>query len=174
MFNICLLRRHLYTIQWHMTTLWYRSWLFGSFAMTPIAVMNRIFHSEMAVTARACGTCTQFKTKHQSKHQRVLPAYMALHKIVGYLTVIINVFGFYSHWRVWYKSEKAFGMCSKWHYTTRGLAYGDMTTSPDGLVVMSPSANLPRCVMAFWTHAHAFSLYKCSYIKNVLLETEHS
>ena len=98
--NICLLRRHLYTIQWHMTTLWYRSWLFGSFAMTPIAVMNRIFHSEMAVTARACGTCTQFKTKHQSKHQRVLPAYMALHKIVGYLTVITNVFGFYSHWKV--------------------------------------------------------------------------
>ena len=73
--------------------------------------------------------------------------------------VLINVFGFYSHWKVWYKSEKAFGMCSEWHYTTRGLAYGDMTTRPDGLVVMSPSANLPRCVMPFWTHAHAFSLY---------------
>ena len=69
------------------------------------------------------------------------------------------MFGFYSHWKVWYKSEKAFGMCSEWHYTTRGLAYGDMTTRPDGLVVMSPSANLPRCVMPFWTHAHAFSLY---------------
>ena len=24
---------------------------------------------------------------------------------------------------------------------------------------MSPSPNLPRCVMPFWTHAHAFSLY---------------
>ena len=59
------------------------------------------------------------------------------------------VFGFYSHSKVWYKSKKAFGMCSEWHYTTRGLAYGDM----------SPSANLPRCVMPFWTHAHAFSLY---------------
>ena len=34
-----------------------------------------------------------------------------------------------------------------------------MTTRPDGLVVMSPSANLPRCVMPFWTYAHAFSLY---------------
>ena len=42
------------------------------------------------------------------------------------------VFGFYSHWKVWYKSEKAFGMCSEWHYTTRGLAYGDMTTRPTG------------------------------------------
>ena len=42
------------------------------------------FFSEMAVTARASGACTQFKTKHQSKHQRVLPAYMALHKIAGY------------------------------------------------------------------------------------------
>ena len=39
------------------------------------------FYSEMAVTARAGGECTQLKTKHQSKHQRVLPAYMALHKI---------------------------------------------------------------------------------------------
>ena len=34
--------------------------------------MNRIFHSKMAVTARGGGACTQFKTKHQSKHQRVL------------------------------------------------------------------------------------------------------
>ena len=42
------------------------------------------------------------------------------------------VFGFYSHWKVWYKGEKAFGMCSEWHYTTRGLAYGDMTTRPTG------------------------------------------
>ena len=42
------------------------------------------------------------------------------------------VFGFYSHWKVWYKSEKAFGMCSEWHFTTRGLAYGDMTTRPTG------------------------------------------
>ena len=29
--NIWLLRRHLYTIQCHMTTLWYRSWLFWQF-----------------------------------------------------------------------------------------------------------------------------------------------
>ena len=42
------------------------------------------------------------------------------------------VFGFYSHWKVWYKSEKAFGMCSEWHFTTRGLAYGDITTRPTG------------------------------------------
>ena len=42
------------------------------------------------------------------------------------------VFGFYSHWKVWYKSEKAFGMCSEWHYTTQGLAYGDMTARPTG------------------------------------------
>ena len=47
--------------------------------LTDPAVMNRIFHSEMEVTARAGGACTQFKTKHQSKHQLVLPANMALH-----------------------------------------------------------------------------------------------
>ena len=35
----------------------------------------RFFSCEMAVTAcAACGTCTQFKTKHQSKRQRVIPA----------------------------------------------------------------------------------------------------
>ena len=87
------------------------------------------------------------------------------------------MFGFYSHWKVWYKSEKAFGMCSEWHYTTRGLAYGDMTTRPDGLVVMSPSANLPRCVMPFWTHAHAFSLYYViitSYVHWVDVFVSHS
>ena len=56
---------------------------FWQFWLTALAVMNRIFHSKMAVTARAGGACTQFKTKHPSKLQRVLPAYMALHKIAG-------------------------------------------------------------------------------------------
>ena len=48
-------------------------------------------------------------------------------------------------------------MSSGWHYTTRGLAYRNMTTNEGGLV--SPYANLPRGVMPFWTHAHALSLY---------------
>ena len=120
--------------------------------------MNRNFHSELAVTARAGGTCTQFK-----QNTRANISVFCLHMWPSIRSRAINgfnnVFGFYSHWKVWYKSEKAFGMCSEWHYTTRGLAYGDMTTRPDGLVVMSPSANLPCCVMPFWTHAHAFSLY---------------
>ena len=104
---------------------------FGTFNWL-IAVMNRIFHSEMAVTARAGGACTQFKTKHQSKRQRVLPSYMALQKSQAINGFDKCVFGFYSHWKVWHKSKKAFGMCSDWHYTTRGLAYGDMTTRPTG------------------------------------------
>ena len=40
--------------------------------------------------------------------------------------------------------------------------------SPYGLVVMSPSANLPRCVMPFWTHAKcllAFISYLPMWIK---------
>ena len=81
--NLCLLRRHLYTIQCHVTKLWYRSWLFGTFNWPCLPSWIGIFHSEMAVTARAGLACTQFKTKHQSKRQRVLPAYMALHKIAG-------------------------------------------------------------------------------------------
>ena len=80
----------------------------------------------------------------------------------------MNVFGAYSHWKVRYKSEKAFSMCSKWHYTTRGWAYGDMTTRPDGLVAIPPSANIRRCVMPLWTHGHAFSLYKTSLLTPLL------
>ena len=40
-----------------------------------------------------------------------------------------------------------------------GIGVWRHENSSYGLVVMSPSANLPRCVMPFWTHAHAFSLY---------------
>ena len=40
-----------------------------------------------------------------------------------------------------------------------GIGVWRHDNSPYGLVVMSPSANLPRCVMPFWTHGHAFSLY---------------
>ena len=35
------------------------------------------------------------------------------------------VFGLYLYRKVWYKSEKVYGMCSKWHYTTWGMAYED-------------------------------------------------
>ena len=40
-----------------------------------------------------------------------------------------------------------------------GIGVWRHDNSPYGLVVMSPSANLPRCVMPIWTHALAFSLY---------------
>ena len=64
--------------------------------------MNRIFHSrlKMAVTARAGGACTQFKTKHQRQHQRVLPANMASIKsraINGFNIYIINVYLAFIH-----------------------------------------------------------------------------
>ena len=61
--------------------------------------MNRVFHNrlKMAVTARAGGACTQFKPKHQSKHQRVLPANMALHKTAGYKRFLINVYLAFIH-----------------------------------------------------------------------------
>ena len=61
---------------------------------------------------RVDGVCTQFKTKHQIKHQPVLPAIYNFNKCVS---------GFYLYWKVWHKSEKEFGMCSECHDTTRGL-----------------------------------------------------
>ena len=64
-----------------------------------------------------------------------------------------------------------------------GIGVWRHDNSPYGLVVMSPSANLPRCVMPFWTHAHAFSLYhviasqlssQCDVISNRLWRHQQS
>ena len=56
--------------------------------------------------------------------------------------------------KVWYKNENAFRMCSERHYTTRGLAYGDMTNLPTG----SFSCLYPPISLVVKCHpAHAFS-----------------
>ena len=93
--------------------------------------MNRIFHSEMAVTVRAGGACTQLKTNIRANNVFRLHIWPSIRSraINGFNECVL---GFYTHRKVWYKSEKAFDMCSEWHYTTRGLAYGDMTTRPMG------------------------------------------
>ena len=128
-----------------MTTFWYRSWLFGSFNWPWLPSWIGFF------TARWQWQHVRAARARSSKQNTRANSVFCLHKWSSIKSRAINgfnkcVFGFYSYWKVWYKSEKAFGMCSEWHYTTRGLAYGD-------------TANLPRCVMPFWTHAHAFSLY---------------
>ena len=62
--------------------------------------------------------------------------------------------------KVWYKSEKAFGLWSEWHYTTRGWCMDTYNHSPwRARDYMYPSTNLPRCVMPFRSEAHAFSPY---------------
>ena len=60
------------------------------------------------------------------------------------------------HHKVWYK--RIFGLWSEWHYTNRGLVHGCIITRPDGIVIMYPCTNLPRCVMPFKSQTHAFSL----------------
>ena len=61
---------------------------------------------------------------HRSKHDtRTNISVFCLHIWSSIRSRTINgfnkyVFGFYSHKKVWYKSEKALGMCSECHYTT--------------------------------------------------------
>ena len=102
------------------------------------------------------------KTKHQRKHQRIIPAcghpYDACYKRFWKLCVCL-----YLHRHVRYKNEKAFGLLSEWYYTTRGLVHGYIITLRDGLVIMYPSTNLLR-VMPLWSQAHAFALYYLFYI----------
>ena len=74
------------------------------------------------------------------------------------------VFGFYSHWKVWYKSEKAFGMCSEWHYTTRGLAYGDIRQSPS---LCNAILNTCPCLLAIYIYVKHSSF--STQIRNMIL-----
>ena len=131
--NILLLRRHLYTIQCHMTTLWYRSWLFfGSFNWPRLPSWIGFFTAawrwqwQHVRAARARSSKQNTRAKIGVFCLQIWPSIKS-RAINGFNKC---VFGFYSHWKVWYKSEKAFGMCSEWHYTTRGLAYGDFRQSP--------------------------------------------
>ena len=70
-------------------------------------------------------------------------------------------------------------MCSEWHYTTREIGGWRHDNEPVGRVVMSPYANLPRCVMPFWTHAKcllAFISYLPMWIKAkyTFIKTDYS
>ena len=130
--NIWLLRRHLYTISvtWpHCGTV---HDFFGSFNWPRLPSWIRFF------TARWQWQHVRAARARSSKQNtRANISVFCLQIWPSIKSRALNcfnkcVFGFYSHWKVWYKSEKAFGMCSEWHYTTRGLAYGDMTTRPTG------------------------------------------
>ena len=122
--NLCLLRRHLYTIQCHVTTLWYRSWLFGSFNWPWLPSWIGFFPARWQWQhVRAA------RVRSSKQNTRANISVFCLQIWPSIRSRAINgfnkcVFGFYSHWKVWYKSEKAFGICSEWHYTTRGLANG--------------------------------------------------
>ena len=141
--------------QCHMTTLWYRSWLFGSFNWPRLPSWIGFFTAAWRWQWQHVRAARARSSKQNTRANISVFCLQIWPSIKSRAINCFNkcVFGFYSQWKVWYKSGKAFGMCSEWHYTTRGLAYGDMTTR------LSPSANLPRCVMPFWTHAHAFSLW---------------
>ena len=165
--NILLLRRHLYTIQCHMTTLWYRSWLFFCSFNWPrlpswigffTAAWRWQWQHVRAVRARS-----------SKQNTRANIGVFCLQIWPSIKSRAINgfnkcVFGFYSHWKVWYKSEKAFGMCSEWHYTTRGLADGDMTTSP----LCNAILNTCPCLLAIWCN-RSENLCTCSKRKKYTL-----
>ena len=111
-------------------------WSHKSHMITLVAVHDFIFHlsmmslthfedlATMKMAARATATHAR-DSKHQSNYRRTKPAadsqinmtvlYMHFKLLCGLLN---------SHQKLWYKSEKAFGLWSEWHFTTRGLVNG--------------------------------------------------
>ena len=149
--NLCLLRRYLYTIQCHVTTLYYLSWLFGSsnWPRLPLWI----------------GFCT---ARWQWQHVRVARARSSKQNTRANISVFwlpiwpsirlraINsfnecLFGFYSHWKVWYKSEKAFGMCSQRHTKTRSTARCHISTR-QSLSLCNAILNTCQCLLAIDMH----------------------
>ena len=98
--------------------------------------------------------CRQYKRKHPCKHQCTMAAYCyPLYSVL--LTVLkivwlacINI----GRYDIKAKSNLA---CVKSGITRLGDWRRDIRRC--GLIVMSPSTNLPRCVIPFWTHAYDFS-----------------
>ena len=72
----------------------------------------------------------------------------------------------YCQMDIYMRMRRHFGMCSKWHHTTRGLAYGDMPSRPGGLVVMFPSlcnAILNTCasLLVYVFILYQFNIFNC-------------
>ena len=145
--------------QCHMTTLWYRSWLFGSFNWPRLSSWIGFFTArwqwQHVWAARA---------RSSKQNTRANISVFCLQIWPSIKSRAINCFN-KCVFRLLFTLE---GMIWKregiWHVFrmalhNSGIGVWRHDNSPYGLVVMSPSANLPRCVMPFWTHAHAFSLY---------------
>ena len=98
--------------------------------------------------------CTRFKTPEQPSSYTKPAAGSQIIDVTFQINFKLICWRLNLHQKVWYKSEKAFGLWSEWHYTTRGLVPWRARD------YMYPSTNLPCCVMPFRSQAHAFSLYE--------------
>ena len=67
--------------------------------------------------------CTRFKTPEQPSSY-TKPAAGSQINVTFWINFKLICWRLNFHQKVWYKSEKAFGLWSEWHYTTRGSVYG--------------------------------------------------
>ena len=144
--NLCLLRCRVHTN--HIITLVIVHDFIFQLTMIPFTHFEDLLAINMAARASAAHARD---SKHQSNHRRAKRAADSQILMWRKNDFKLICWRLNLHKRVRYKSEKAFDLISKWHYTTR----------PDWLVIMYPSTNLPRCATLFRSQAHAFSL--CDY-----------
>ena len=139
-----------YQVKFSKTILIFYYWIFISWALVHQistvyfhCILLPLFWHSFIIAYHLNSVCQSSNSDNawHARHNKIItfyyPEVFCLHMWPSLKSRAINglnkcVFGFYSHWKVWYKSKKAFGMCSEWHYTARGLAYGDMTTRPTG------------------------------------------
>ena len=142
-------------------------WSLKSHMITLVIVHDFIFHLSMMslthfeelATIKMAGLATAARardSKHQSNHRRTESAAGSQINVTLQINFKLICWGLNLHRKVWYKSEKSFGLGSEWHYTTRELVYGYSPWRARDYIYI----HLPRCVMPFGSQAHAFSLYK--------------
>ena len=118
--NFCLLRRHDHTkVVWS-------PWLPFMISIFHLRMMS-LTHFEDLTTKKMAARATAARardSKYQSKHRRRKPAAGSQINVTLWMNFKLICWRLNLHRKVRYKSEKALGLWSEWHYITRGLVYG--------------------------------------------------
>ena len=95
-----------------------------------IGVLNKWLkcatETQSGSTCNRCA-CSRFKTPEQPLSYKASDR-QSLVNVKLWINFKLICWCVNLHQKVWYKSEKAFGLWSEWHYTTRGLVYGYIIT----------------------------------------------
>ena len=119
--NLCLLRRHDHTkVTWSPWLAFMISFFIWPWRCSHIWRHCKQWRWQHVQPLRAC---TRFKTPEQPSSY-TKPAAGSQINATFQINFKLICWCLNLHQKVWYKSEKAFGLWFEWHYTTRGLVYG--------------------------------------------------